>query len=90
MQLYGRIDLHSNSHHLGIIDENQKRIFPKKLANRKEMILSALMSYREQIEGVMVESTYNWYWLVDELMGAGYRVCCPTIERYLSDFYSPL
>jgi hypothetical protein len=26
MQLYGRIDLHSNSHHLGIIDENQKMI----------------------------------------------------------------
>jgi len=22
----------------------------------------------------VVESTYNWYWLVDELMKAGYRV----------------
>ena len=26
------------------------------------------------MKGVVVESTYNWYWLVDTLMEAGYRV----------------
>jgi transposase len=26
------------------------------------------------IEGLVVESTYNWYWLVDGLMDAGYRL----------------
>ena len=24
-------------------------------------------------EGLVVESTYNWYWLVDGFMDAGYR-----------------
>jgi transposase len=33
-----------------------------------------LEPYREQIDGLVVESTYNWYWLVDGLKGAGYRV----------------
>ena len=33
-----------------------------------------LEPYREKIKGIVVESTYNWYWLVDELMGKGYRV----------------
>ena len=37
-------------------------------------ILFALMPYREQTVGVVVESTYNWYWLVDALMEEGYRV----------------
>jgi hypothetical protein len=52
MPSYSGIDLHSKSNHLAIIDENQKRISPKELANRKEVILSTLTSYREQIEGV--------------------------------------
>jgi transposase len=26
------------------------------------------------MKGVVVESTYNWYWLVDGLMEASYRV----------------
>ena len=30
--------------------------------------------FKKDIQGVVVESTYNWYWLVDALMGAGYRV----------------
>jgi transposase len=26
------------------------------------------------MEGIVVESTYNWYWLVDGLMEQGHRV----------------
>jgi len=33
-----------------------------------------LAPYREQIESLVVESTYNWYWLVDGLTGASYSV----------------
>ncbi len=36
--------------------------------------LSALEPFKAEIEGVAVESTFNWYWLVDGLMDAGYRV----------------
>ncbi len=34
----------------------------------------ALAPHKEEIIGVVVESTYNWYWLVDGLMDAGYQV----------------
>ncbi|MEN3364104.1 MAG: transposase, partial [Burkholderiales bacterium] len=30
--------------------------------------------YRDELIGVVVESTFNWYWLVDGLQQAGYRV----------------
>ena len=36
--------------------------------------LEALVPYREAIVGLVLESTSNWYWLVDALMEAGYRV----------------
>jgi transposase len=42
--------------------------------SRLELVLVELAPYREAIEGLVVESTYNWYWLVDGLMAAGYRV----------------
>jgi transposase len=29
---------------------------------------------KRRIVGLVVESTYNWYWLVDLLMEAGYKV----------------
>ena len=37
-------------------------------------MLEQLMLHRGDLEGVIVESTYNWDWLVDGLMEAGYRV----------------
>ncbi|TYO94771.1 transposase [Geothermobacter ehrlichii] len=74
MQLYSGFDLHSNNCHLGIIDESGKRIFKKKLDNEPERILQTLQPYRQNLAGIVVESTYNWYWLVDLLMAEGYRV----------------
>jgi transposase len=38
------------------------------------LILRELQPYEPSIEGLVVESTYNWYWLVDGLMAAGYQV----------------
>ena len=74
MSLYVGIDLHSKSNHLAIIDEERKRIMKKKLANDPELILKVLSPYQSQITGIVVESTYNWYWLVDLLQEQGYRV----------------
>ncbi len=74
MRLYTAFDLHSNNSYLGIIDENGKRVFKRKLANDPESILDTLKPFREDIVGIAVESTYNWYWLVDLLMAEGYRV----------------
>ena len=74
VKLYGGLDLHSNNSWLGIIDRKEKRILKKKLPNDLPVILDVLKPYRKDLAGVVVESTFNWYWLVDGLMDNGYRV----------------
>jgi transposase len=74
MKLYAGIDLHSSNNYIGIIDEKDNRLYQKRLPNRLENILPALEPFRSNIEGVVVESTYNWYWLVDGLHEDGYKV----------------
>jgi transposase len=73
MKLYAGFDLHSSNTYLAIVDEKGKRVFKKKLRNDPDLILGELKPYRKRIAGVVVESTFNWYWLVDLLMGAGYK-----------------
>jgi transposase len=74
MPLYGGIDLHSNNSVIALTDETDRIVYRKRLANDEERILEALDPYQEAIHGLVVESTYNWYWLVDALMAAGYQV----------------
>lgn len=74
MALYTGFDLHSNNNYLGIIDHEGKRIFRRKLHNHPEQILEALQPFQKDVAGIVVESTYNWYWLVDLLMDNNYRV----------------
>ena len=38
------------------------------------LVLAELAPYADAIAGLVVESTYNWYWLVDGLQEAGYQV----------------
>lgn len=72
MSLYCGIDLHSNNHVLTLIDEQDTKILEKRLPNKLENSLSIMAPYQNEIAGVAIESTYNWYWLVDGLMDAGY------------------
>ena len=74
MKLYGGIDLHSNNSVVAITDERDEVLYRKRLPNDLSTILSVLEPYREALDGLVVESTYNWYWLVDGLMDAGYRM----------------
>ena len=74
MALYGGIDLHSNNNVTLLLDEQDRVTYQKRLPNACATILEQLAPYQEEIRGVVVESTYNWYWLVDGLMDAGYRV----------------
>jgi transposase len=46
----------------------------KKLPNDPKTILKVLEPYKNDLVGVVVESTFNWYWLVDLLMDNGYKV----------------
>ncbi len=74
MKLYCGIDLHSNNHWLTIIDEEDRRVFERRLPNDLDLTLAALRPYQAQLVAAAVESTYNWYWLADGLMAAGYQV----------------
>jgi transposase len=74
MTLYGGIDLHSNNNVVALSDEADQVVYRKRLSNDVETVLAALAPYQDAIGGLVVESTYNWYWLVDALMEAGYGV----------------
>jgi len=74
MKLYCGIDLHSNNSVIVILDEVDKMIYQKKLNNDLTMILEQLSVYKNKITAIAIESTFNWYWLVDGLMEAGYTV----------------
>ncbi len=74
MELLAGIDLHSDNGYLGIADMQGKRVYDKKLPNKLSEVLAALEPYRGRLKGVVIESTYNWYWLVDGLMDHGYPV----------------
>jgi transposase len=74
MRLYAGIDLHANSHYLGVIDEQSKVLFKHKIVNDLRETVGVLESFGSELMGVVVESTFNWYWLVDGLMEHGYRV----------------
>jgi transposase len=74
MKLYCGIDLHSNNHYLALIDEEDRRLLEKRLPNDLSTTLKTLKPYSHNITAIAVESTFNWYWLVDGLMDAGYAV----------------
>ncbi len=69
MKLYGAIDLHSTNNVTVLIDEQDEIVYQKRLPNDLPLILQQLSPYASSIQGIVVESTYNWYWLVDGLMG---------------------
>ena len=73
MAFYVGMDLHSSNTYLGILDHKLKRVFEKRVMNELPLMLATLEPFREELQGIAVESTYNWYWLVDGLMDAGYR-----------------
>jgi len=57
MRLYVGMDLHSNNCYTGVLDDQSQKVFSRKLPNDRKKILSALLPYKERIEGIVVEST---------------------------------
>jgi transposase len=74
MKLYGGIDLHSNNSVFSIKDETGDVIARRKLPNDIKQILLFLAPFKPQLTGLVVESTFNWYWLVDALNEANFQV----------------
>lgn len=74
MALYCGIDLHSNNHVVVVIDQEDRRLVEKRLPNSLAHTTELLAPYRQDLAGIAVESTFNWYWLVDGLMDQGYHL----------------
>jgi len=74
MKLFGGIDLHSNNSVFSIKDETGNVIIRRKLPNDIDKILLFLNPFKQQLTGLVVESTFNWYWLVDTLLEAKFVV----------------
>jgi transposase len=71
---YSGIDLHSNNSVVTVTDEEDRVVAEKRLPNDLSRIVGFLLPWRDELKAVVVESTYNWYWLVDGLQEAGYVV----------------
>jgi transposase len=71
---YSGIDLHSNNSVVTVTDETDRVVAERRLPNDISKIIGFLLPWRDELAGVVVESTYNWYWLVDGLQGAGFQV----------------
>jgi transposase len=71
---YSGIDLHSNNSVVSVIDETDRVLAEKRLPNELGKILTFLAPWQAELAGVVIESTYNWYWLVDGLQAAGFVV----------------
>ena len=74
MKAYAGIDLHSTNSFVGILNERDKKRYGERLPNDLHCIIKALEPFKDDLEAVIVESTYNWYWLVDGLEEVGYNV----------------
>lgn len=74
MEHIAAVDLHSDNGYFGVIDSDGKKVYQKRLPNKLHVILNELAPYSQTLRCVIVESTYNWYWLVDGLIRNGYRV----------------
>lgn len=71
---YSGIDLHSNNSVVVVTDDADRVLTKRRVPNDLARILGLLEPWREEIAGVVVESTFNWYWLVDGLKAAGFKV----------------
>ncbi len=74
MKIMVGIDLHSNNALCGLMDETGRRLIHKKLPCDLTTILQLLAPYKNRIATIALESTFNWYWLVDGLQDHGYPV----------------
>ena len=68
------MDLHSNNVVIGVMDMDGRRVAHQKVECKLSQVVKFLAPYKKQLEQVAVESTYNWYWLVDGLQALKYPV----------------
>src|SRR5438105_4220603 len=73
-KLIAGIDLHSNNVMIGVTNQDGKRVAHRKLDCDLKEVIQFLKPLKGQLQSMAVESTFNWYWLVDGLRQAGYPI----------------
>jgi transposase len=66
--------LHSNNLVIGVMNQDGKRVMHRKLDCQLEQVVDFLKPFKPQLQSMAVESTFNWYWLVDGLHAKGYPI----------------
>lgn len=74
VKLYAGLDLHANNTYCALINQSGQPVFQQRLPNQLPLICQALQPFQPQLQAVAVESTFNWYWLVDGLQAAQFPV----------------
>lgn len=70
---YSGIDLSARDSHLCLIDVNLSIHLHQKVANDLPLIAQLLLPFKPHLK-IVVESTFNWYWLVDGLQELGFDI----------------
>ena len=73
-KLHAGIDLHSNNLTIGLVNQEGKRVAHRKLDCDLNQVVDFLKPHKSQLESMAVESTFNWYWLVDGLRKLEYPI----------------
>ena len=73
MSFYCGIDLHSRSSQVAVVDDDIQTRVNRSVRNDLGEILEVLQPF-EPAPRIVVESTFNWYWLIDGLHEHGYDV----------------
>jgi transposase len=70
MPFYCGMDLSARDCQVCVIDEALSLLVQEKVRNELSRILKLIEPFKETLQ-IVVESTFNWYWLVDGLQEAG-------------------
>lgn len=73
-KLNAGFDLHSNNVVIGVMNQDGKRVAHQKLGCELNEVTEFLKPFKAQLQSMAVESTFNWYWLVDGLRAKGYSI----------------
>ena len=68
------LDLSARDCYVCVIDNNLSILVQKKVKNELPGIIDLLEPFKENLQ-IVIESTFNWYWLVDGLQEQGFDVC---------------
>jgi transposase len=74
MKFYCGLDLSARDCYVCVIDDNLSILVREKVKNELPRIIALIEPFRENLQ-IVVESTFNWYWLVDGLQERGFDVC---------------